>query len=132
MPGIGIIIVTYNSAAVIGSCLEAALASGAEVVVVDNASADGTVAEVARRGARVIANPSNRGFAAAVNQGFAVLNCPYILLLNPDAILNTGLEALRAACDLPASRGRRRAACGLQRPAAGRFHGSAIPYTWPR
>src|ERR1700674_3720328 len=101
MPGIGIIIVTYNSAAVIGSCLEAALASGAEVLVVDNASADGTVAEAARRCARVIANPSNFGFAAAVNQGFAVLNCPYILLLNPDAILKTGLEALREACDLP-------------------------------
>jgi GT2 family glycosyltransferase len=105
MPGIGIIIVTYNSAAVIGSCLEAALASGAEVLVVDNASADGTVAEAARRCARVIANPSNFGFAAAVNQGFAVLNCPYILLLNPDAILKTGLEALREACDLPRAAG---------------------------
>jgi N-acetylglucosaminyl-diphospho-decaprenol L-rhamnosyltransferase len=105
MPGIGIIIVTYNSAAVIGSCLEAALASRAEVLVVDNASADGTVAEAARRGARVIANPSNLGFAAAVNQGFAILNCPYILLLNPDAIFNTGLEALREACDLPRAAG---------------------------
>jgi GT2 family glycosyltransferase len=105
MPGIGIIIVTYNSAAVIGACLEAALASGAEVLVVDNASADGTVAEAARRGARVIANRSNLGFAAAVNQGFAVLNCPYILLLNPDATLNTGLERLREACDLPRAAG---------------------------
>jgi len=105
MPGIGIIIVTYNSAAVIGSCLEAALASGAEVLVVDNASADGTVAEATRRGARVIANPSNLGFAAAANQGFAVLNCPYILVLNPDAILKTGLEPLREACDLPRAAG---------------------------
>ncbi len=76
-PSIGIVIVTYNSAAEIGPCLDAALATGAEVVVVDNASSDGTIAEVARRGARLIANPDNRGFAAAVNQGFRALNCPY-------------------------------------------------------
>ena len=38
MTDIGIIIVTYNSAAEIGACLDAALASGAEIVVVDNAS----------------------------------------------------------------------------------------------
>src|SRR5579864_2734244 len=105
MSGIGIIIVTYNSAAVIGPCLDAALASGAEVLVVDNASADGTVAEAVRRGARVIANPSNLGFAAAVNQGFVVLNCPYVLLLNPDAVLSSGLEPLREACDLPRAAG---------------------------
>jgi len=105
MPSIGIIIVTYNSAAVIGSCLDAALTSGAEVVVVDNASTDSTVAESARGGVRLIANPSNRGFAAAVNQGCALLNCPYLLLLNPDAILTGSLEPLRAACDLPNAAG---------------------------
>jgi glycosyltransferase involved in cell wall biosynthesis len=42
MSDIGIIIVTYNSAAVIGACLDAAMATGADVVVVDNASADAT------------------------------------------------------------------------------------------
>jgi GT2 family glycosyltransferase len=57
--------------------------------------------EVARRGAHLIANPTNRGFAAAANQGFAVLTSPYILLLNPDAVLQSGLEALREACGLP-------------------------------
>jgi GT2 family glycosyltransferase len=53
----------------------------------------------------LIANPSNQGFAAAVNQGFAVLDSPYILLLNPDAVLESGLEPLREACDLPGSAG---------------------------
>jgi hypothetical protein len=106
MPDCGIVIVTYNSEAVIGACLEAALASGADVVILDNASEDGTLAEIARtgaegRGARVIANLANRGFAAAVNQGFAALDTPYVLLLNPDAVLRTGLEALREACDRP-------------------------------
>jgi len=105
MATIGIIIVTYNSAAVIGACLDAALRSGAEVVVVDNASSDGTVAEVAHRRVRLLANSSNRGFAGAVNQGFGLLSCPYVLLLNPDAILASGFEPLRAACDLPHAAG---------------------------
>src|SRR5271165_4633831 len=101
MAEIGIVIVTYNSESEIGACLDAALRTGADVVVVDNASSDGTVAEVARRGARLIANSENRGFAAAANQGFIVLTSPYILLLNPDSVLESGLEALREACDLP-------------------------------
>jgi N-acetylglucosaminyl-diphospho-decaprenol L-rhamnosyltransferase len=105
MTPIGIIIVTYNSAGEIGACLDAAMRTGAEIVVVDNASRDGTVAEIERRGVRVIANSENRGFAAAVNQGFSVLNQTYVLLLNPDSVLVTGLEALREACDLPGSAG---------------------------
>ena len=105
MSGIGIIIVTYNSGAEIGACLDAAILSGAETVVVDNASRDNTIAEVSRRGVRLIANAGNRGFAAAVNQGFAVLNSGYVLLLNPDAVIQTTLEPLRVACDLPGSAG---------------------------
>ena len=105
MSDIGIIIVTYNSAVEIGACLEAALTCGADIVVVDNASHDGTVAEVARRGVRLITNSENRGFAAAVNQGFAVLNNPYVLWLNPDAVIQTSLEPLRQFCDLPGSAG---------------------------
>jgi N-acetylglucosaminyl-diphospho-decaprenol L-rhamnosyltransferase len=105
MSDIGIVIVTYNSEAHIGASLDAALRTGAEIVVVDNASADGTIAEVARRGVRLIANSTNRGFAAAVNQGFVVLNSTYLLLLNPDAVLVEGLENLRLACDLPGAAG---------------------------
>jgi N-acetylglucosaminyl-diphospho-decaprenol L-rhamnosyltransferase len=104
-PDIGIVIVTYNSGKQIGGCLDAALKTGAELVVVDNASADNTVAEVARRGVRLIANTCNRGFAAAVNQGFTVLQLPYVLLLNPDAVLTTDLESLREACDIPGAAG---------------------------
>ena len=98
---VGIVIVTYHSEAEIGPCLDAALSSGAEIVVVDNASADGTLSEVRRRPVRLIANSTNRGFATAVNQGFAVLQCPHILLLNPDSVLQTGLTSLRDACALP-------------------------------
>ena len=105
MSDTGIVIVTYNSGAEIGACLDAVLPSGAEIVVVDNGSHDGTIAEIAHRGVRLIANPHNRGFAAAVNQGFAALHCPYILLLNPDAVPLGGLDKLREACDLPGSTG---------------------------
>lgn len=101
MSDIGIIIVTYNSEAEIGPCLDAALQSGAEVVVVDNGSRDGSVEESKRRGVRTLVNATNRGFAAAVNQGCTMLQTPYILLLNPDAVLQSSLEPLRAACGLP-------------------------------
>jgi GT2 family glycosyltransferase len=110
MSSCGIIIVTYNSEAEIAGCLNAAMASGADVVIIDNASQDGTLAEIVRtgvteRGARLIANPTNKGFAAAVNQGFTALDTPYVLLLNPDAVLQTGLEPLLDACKLPGAAG---------------------------
>jgi hypothetical protein len=101
----GIVIVTYFSEAEIGPCLDAVLGAGAEIVVVDNGSADGTIAQAAHRGVRLIANQRNRGFAAAVNQGFAALDATYVLLLNPDAVVRQGLDALRAACDLPRAAG---------------------------
>ena len=105
MPDIGIVIVTYNSRADIAACLDAAIASGAEVVVVDNASSDGTIEEVRRHGVRLLANTANRGFAAAVNQGFAALATPLVLLLNPDAQIRGGLEEMASACRLPRSAG---------------------------
>jgi GT2 family glycosyltransferase len=101
MSDVGIVIVTYNSTPDIGPCLDAALATGAELVVVDNASEDGTRSEVERRNVRLITNLSNAGFAAAVNQGIRVLHAPLLLLLNPDAIIQSGLEHLRDACSDP-------------------------------
>ena len=91
--------VTYNSGAVIGDCLDALarMAPGVEVIVVDNASADGTVAEIeaeARAGVRVIANKENRGFAGAVNQGVRATNAENILMLNPDTRLLTSVDGL--------------------------------------
>jgi len=109
MPDIGIVIVTYNSREHIGPCLESvmrgALRARADVLVVDNASSDGTAMEAARRGVRVLANSVNRGFAAAVNQGIAALDAPYVLLLNPDAVVAGSLDSLREACCLPGAAG---------------------------
>jgi N-acetylglucosaminyl-diphospho-decaprenol L-rhamnosyltransferase len=101
MNDVGIVIVTYNSAAEIGPCLDAALLSQAEIVVVDNASVDRTAAEVERRGIRLIQNPKNNGFAAAVNQGFRAITANYVVLLNPDTELKSGLEDLLRQCSQP-------------------------------
>jgi GT2 family glycosyltransferase len=50
---------------------------------------------------RLITNPDNRGFAAAVNQGIQALDTPFVLLLNPDARLETSLDALIECCRRP-------------------------------
>lgn len=98
MDRIGIVIVAHNSGREIGRCLDA-LPAGIETVVVDNASGDGTRQEVMKRpAARLIANPWNRGFAAAANQGIGALDCDLALLLNPDVELVSGLDSLAAQC----------------------------------
>jgi N-acetylglucosaminyl-diphospho-decaprenol L-rhamnosyltransferase len=89
----GVVVVTYNSADVIGQCLDSC--SGLPIVVVDNASLDATRDLVDQRASvNLISNSSNRGFAAAVNQGVAVLKTDLILLLNPDIELVTSTEPM--------------------------------------
>jgi hypothetical protein len=145
MGDIGIVIVTYSSGAEIGACLDAAAGRGAEIVVVDNGSVDETAAEVTRRGVRLIQNSGNRGFAAAVNQGFRALSASCVLLLNPDAVLQTGLEDLRAQCQMPGvgaaagrmldANGRAQAGWMLRRlptPAALCFEVLLVNRLWPR
>ena len=109
MGDIGIVIVTFNSAAEIGACLDAAMGTGAQGRS-RNGSQDGTPRRrsARSRGHRAaaayasIANSSNQGFAAAVNQGFAAhRDCPYVLVLNPDAVLASPLEPMRDACARP-------------------------------
>src|SRR3970282_334273 len=60
-----------------------------EVVVVDNASSDGSQAMVAAEFPRVmlIRNAGNAGFARATNQGIAAARGPLLLLLNPDTLM---------------------------------------------
>ncbi len=96
---IGIVIVTYNSEEHIDDCLTAVSRNGVETVVVDNASSDCTRERVAKHDVRLIANSKNAGFAAAANQGIGALSTPFVLLLNPDAVLQKGLEKLRRCCE---------------------------------
>jgi N-acetylglucosaminyl-diphospho-decaprenol L-rhamnosyltransferase len=98
------VIVTYNSADVISSCLEALfkMSPGVTAIIVDNASSDSTV-DQARvcSGVRVIANRENRGFAAAVNQGVREASkYDLILLLNPDVETSTAVDQLTESARL--------------------------------
>ena len=107
MHPISAIVVTHNSAAVIGECL-AALHDVEQIAVVDNNSVDSTVSYVCSTpGVRLIGNRTNRGFAAGVNQGVRETTSPYLLILNPDAVLLDDLSPLiqRAAqCGVAAGR----------------------------
>jgi GT2 family glycosyltransferase len=90
-----IVIVTYNSVDDIDECLAACRPQSPTVVVVDNASTDGSAARA------TIANSHNAGFAGAVNQGFRATTEPLVLILNPDCRLKGGLEAMTALFDDP-------------------------------
>lgn len=101
-PLLSVVIVTWNSAPVIGGCLDALSAHPPdcpwEAIVVDNGSGDETT-EVVRRhslGVRLIANGSNRGLAAANNQGIAAAAGELVLFANPDTEVTPGaVDALR-------------------------------------
>jgi N-acetylglucosaminyl-diphospho-decaprenol L-rhamnosyltransferase len=93
MKDAGVVIVTHNSGDVIAKCLDSC--SSLDTVVVDNGSTDDTIIRIKpRTSLRLIQNPDNRGFAAAVNQGVAALERPYILLLNPDVELLYPIQPL--------------------------------------
>jgi N-acetylglucosaminyl-diphospho-decaprenol L-rhamnosyltransferase len=97
---VGVIIVTCNSRGEIVACLDSiAPASSApiSIVVVDNASHDGTpeLVESAVPNVCLIRNQTNRYYAAANNQGLVHAGGQYILLLNPDVVLPAGgIDAL--------------------------------------
>jgi hypothetical protein len=108
-PRVAVVVVSFEAREALLEALAAvAPAPGftIETVVVDNASSDGTPAAVRARfpGVRLIANPGNRGFAAACNQGVSETSAPLVLFLNPDAVLAPG--ALPTLADLALSRPR--------------------------
>ena len=94
MPRCSAIIVTYNSAAHIEACLRALASQNCEILVVDNASHDDTVARVKALAKEIslqlIAISRNLGFAGGVNQGARAANGEVLLILNPDAIAEPG------------------------------------------
>jgi GT2 family glycosyltransferase len=99
-PSVSVVIVTYGGLELTKACLDSLLGRETwprlEVIVVDNASADGTpeyLAGIAGSDARVrvIANRENRGFAAANNQGIAASTGEVVVLLNNDTVVPPGL-----------------------------------------
>ena len=99
-PRIAVVVVTWNSAAVLPgllSTLDAGLAGlDHEVIVVDNASADDSVAVARRRrpDCRIVQTGRNAGYAAAINAGVARADrYDAYLVLNPDIRLDPGAVA---------------------------------------
>jgi N-acetylglucosaminyl-diphospho-decaprenol L-rhamnosyltransferase len=105
-----ILIVTYNSRRDIDACLQAladaAIETDHEIVVIDNASNDGTATHVRARWphVRLLESPTNAGFAAGNNIGIRATQSALVLLLNPDTracpgAIDTLVSALAAEPD---------------------------------
>ena len=108
-PDLSIIVVNWNTRDLLAQCLEAVASSESphaklniypiayEIIVVDNASSDGSAAMLYERfpWVRLIKNSENMGFAKANNQGLASATGRYMLLLNSDTLIPQGtLETL--------------------------------------
>ncbi len=95
-PDVSILIVSYNTCALTLACLDS-IAAGArdverEVIVVDNASTDGSAAAIAahRSQPRLISSAQNLGFAGGTNLAARSATGTYLLLLNPDTLALDG------------------------------------------
>ena len=93
---LSIVIVSYNVSDLLKACIESIYNThgdlSLEMLVVDNASTDDSVLMVRQQlpDVKLIANETNRGFAAANNQAIRMAQGEYILLLNPDTIVRSG------------------------------------------
>jgi len=92
---LSVVIVTYNSEKFISRCLDSLLGereeSDFEIIVVDNASEDGTVGLIDDPQIHLIRNERNIGFARAANQGVKAAEGEKVLFLNPDTVMKEGV-----------------------------------------
>ena len=97
------VIVNYKARDALLDCLASLRADGVRsIVVVDNDSADGSAEAVAAADPDVefVAAGANLGYGTAANRGVARVDEPYVLVLNPDVIVEPGtIKALVAACE---------------------------------
>ena len=101
MTEVSIVIVSYNTCAAVERCIEAIRAQETiyehKIIVVDNASRDGTVERIRSRWSdvSVLVAETNLGFARACNLGILQSSSEFILLLNSDTVVHAGaIDAL--------------------------------------
>lgn len=103
-PLVSVVILSWNSAGYIRSCIDRVLDQtyqDVEVVLVDNASTDGSTERIAREypSLKLLRNSENLGFATGMNQGISASRGEYVLLLNADAFLSATFVE-KALCSL--------------------------------
>ena len=112
---VSILITTYNSAEVLGLCLDSLRGQDygpLELIVVDNASTDGTreILRPLEQTGQVLYNQTNLGFAAAQNQALGLASGEWVMSLNPDVLLSPNfISELVAAARMDSAVGM---ACG--------------------
>ena len=98
-PKVSAIVLTYNNLALTKDCLDSLEMYSndvdLEIVVVDNASSDGSPAYLSswaasRPNVKLVLNSDNRGFAAGNNQGLAAATGDYLVILNNDTVVTRG------------------------------------------
>lgn len=97
-----VVVVTWRGHGLIGRCLDglAAQTCPHQVLVIDNASTDGTAAEIAQHRPAVLRTPRNVGYAGALALALPQVNTPFMAWLNDDARPEPGwLAALEQALD---------------------------------
>lgn len=102
---VSVVIPNYNGIAFVESCLKALLqdAPGAEILLVDNGSSDGSLELVREQfpEVKVLALEKNYGFCRAANEGMKKASSPYVILLNNDTEVLPGFtDALVSALQL--------------------------------
>ncbi len=105
------VVVNYNAGHHLAPCIESLLADDsagrADVVVVDNASDDDSLASLGDLDVSVVHSGSNLGYAAAANLGIATTRTDVVAVINPDTLLVAGsaarmLDRLDASAELGA------------------------------
>ena len=129
---LSVIIVNWNTRDLLAQCIESVyrtvMGISFEIIVVDNASADGSADRVRERFPQVqlLQNDENVGFARANNQAAVASKGRYLLLLNSDALLQAG--AVQALLDLAKAQPHAGVAGAQLRNLDGSFQASHSPF----